>query len=221
MLAGEVDTVVNAGANVGYYCLHALQLGKHVIAFEPVPLNAAVLLKNIFANGWQENAEVFPIALGERPGILPLYGGGTGASLIKGWAGFHPGKPTLVPVSSLDAVLNDKLAGSKVLVLIDIEGFEYDLLKGAKKLLAMEPRPLWMVEIVSTEHQPSGRAKNPNFLPTFELFWQHGYEAYGIGKEIKLITEETVRAHGDAIKKGLCSANFIFIHKTSRHRVKA
>jgi FkbM family methyltransferase len=214
-LAANVDTVVNAGANIGYYCLHALQLGKHVIAFEPIPLNVAVLLKNISANGWQNDAEIFPLALAEKPGILPIYGGGTGASLVKGWAGFHPGKPTLVPVSSFDAVLGDRLSGSKTLVLIDVEGSEYELLKGARKLLAMEPRPVWIVEIVRTEHQPSGRAANPNFLPTFDLFWAHGYEAYGIGEEIHPLERQVILADWDRAKKGL-SANFIFVHKTSR-----
>ena len=32
-----VDEVVNVGANVGYYCCHALREKKHVVAFERTP----------------------------------------------------------------------------------------------------------------------------------------------------------------------------------------
>lgn len=37
-LLQEVDTLVNIGANVGYYCCHALSLGKRVIAVGCIPV---------------------------------------------------------------------------------------------------------------------------------------------------------------------------------------
>ncbi len=129
----DADVVIDAGAHVGYYCLQALSLKKHIIAFEPMPLNAKTLLKNISINGWEDNAEVFQLALADKPGILKMYGSGTGASLIKGWAGFSSKKPVLVPSSSLDLVIGNRLAGSNVFILIDVERAEYELLKGAKK----------------------------------------------------------------------------------------
>ena len=67
-LAADVDVVINAGANIGYYCCHALAMGKHVVAFEPIDLNLRYLLKNLKANGWENNAEVFPLALTEKGG---------------------------------------------------------------------------------------------------------------------------------------------------------
>ena len=87
-LAADADVVINAGANIGYYCCHALAMDKHVVAFEPIDLNLKYLLKNLKANGWENDAEVFPLALTEKAGIVTIYGGGTGASLIPGWAGF-------------------------------------------------------------------------------------------------------------------------------------
>ncbi|MFO1422288.1 MAG: hypothetical protein U1F70_01345 [Candidatus Competibacteraceae bacterium] len=44
-LLGEVDLLVNVGANIGYYCCHALSLGKPVIAMEPIARNLRYLLK--------------------------------------------------------------------------------------------------------------------------------------------------------------------------------
>jgi len=220
-LADGVDVVIDAGAHFGYYCLHALSLNKHTIAFEPMPLNAKTLVRNIFLNGWGDNAEVFQLALADKPGILEMYGGGkheggTGASLIKGWAGFSSKAPTLVPVSSLDLVIGNRLAGSDVLILADVEGAEFELLKGAKNMLKSEPRPVWIVEISLTAHQPKGRATNPNYLATFEMFWEAGYDAYCADEnaKLRLCDKESIRKNAAEAEQHFFS-NFIFIHKTS------
>jgi hypothetical protein len=82
-LLPRVDAVVNVGANIGYYVCLARSYGKHVVAFEPIDANVRFLLRNLMLNGWSD-VEVFPIALSDRPGIAEIYGGGTGASLLKG-----------------------------------------------------------------------------------------------------------------------------------------
>ncbi len=82
----DIDFFVNAGANIGYYVYHALSLQKEVIAIEPVRHNVHYLMKNVHANGLSPNVEFYPIAAGEKQGILPVRGGGTGASLLKGAA---------------------------------------------------------------------------------------------------------------------------------------
>lgn len=75
-LLGEVDLLVNVGANVGYYCCHALSLGKLVIAMEPIDRNLRYLLKNIYNNGWVKEAQVFPVAVGCGTDILEMWGEG-------------------------------------------------------------------------------------------------------------------------------------------------
>lgn len=207
-LLQDVDVLVNVGANVGYYCCHALSMGKPVIAFEPMPRNLHYLCKNIKANGW-EGAEIFPIALSNKTGILEIYGGDTGASLVKGWAGIPESYKTIVPCSTMDTVLDNRLAGKKALVLVDIEGAEKWMLEGAGKMLANDPKPIWLVEIATHENQPSGVEVNPNFSDTFQLFFQNGYEAFSADQEMRPITAEQV----DQFSKGLLSANtynFIF-----------
>jgi len=74
-LLSDVDTLVNIGANIGYCCCHALSLGKPVIAVEPMARNLHYLLVNLVANGWQEQAEVFPVALGSVASVLPIWCG--------------------------------------------------------------------------------------------------------------------------------------------------
>ena len=176
-LLQEVDVLVNVGANVGYYCCHALSLGKPVIAVEPIARNLHYLLTNIHNNGWSEQAAIFPVAVGSKTDILQIWGGGTGASLIKGWASIPESYVTQVPVLTLDRLLGDTLHGKKALVLVDIEGAEFMMLQGATQTLQNNPRPIWMMEITTSEHQPAGTVINPLFAKTFELFAGADYQA--------------------------------------------
>jgi FkbM family methyltransferase len=190
-LISDVDIFVNVGANIGYYCCHALNMGKSIIAVEPNVNNLHYLLKNIEKNGWSKRAEIFPVALSYETCILKMWGSRTGASLIKGWAKIPENYVTQVPVLTLDRILGDSLRGKKSLILIDIEGAEFMMLKSAIKTISNSPHPIWMIEITSTQHQPVDSIINPYFLSTFELFFSHGYKSYMIGddgreQEIKL-----------------------------------
>jgi hypothetical protein len=73
-LLAEVDVLVNVGANVGYYCCHALSMGKAVVAVEPNTRKLHYLLKNIKNNGCEKQAEVFPVAMGSGAEILQMWG---------------------------------------------------------------------------------------------------------------------------------------------------
>jgi len=177
-LLRDTDVCINVGANIGYYCCIALKHGRHVIAFEPIDLNLAYLYKNLWSNGWTNNAEVFPLAISDKTGLIEIFGGGTGASLIKGWANTVEMYKRVIPVSTLDTILGERLSGKQCLVIIDVEGAEYGVLKGAHKLLRQTPKPRWMVEISATEHVPGGKGINPTLTDTFQMFWDHGYESW-------------------------------------------
>jgi len=206
----KVDIVVNVGANIGYYACLALQNKKKVIAFEPIELNLKYLLRNIKANEWQSNSEILPIALSNKVGIVEIYGGGVGASLIKGWAGTPQSYSTLVPCSTMNNILGDRLAGEKVFVIVDIEGAENMMLEGASKLLDMNPKPIWLVEISGEEHQPKGTKINPNLLETFEKFWSKGYESITADQLVRKITKEEIEKIMQTQIDTLGTHNFIF-----------
>jgi FkbM family methyltransferase len=193
-LLQEVDLLVNVGANIGYYCCHALSLGKPVIAIEPMAQNLHYLLTNIKNNGWAQQAEVYPVALGCRPDVLQIWGSGTGASLIKGWASIPENYVTLAPVLTLDRLLGDALSGKKALILADIEGAEYMMLQGASQILRNQPRPIWLMEITTTEHQPQGVDVNPYFGDTFALMFEAGYRAFiADGNHRELTRQDVVK----------------------------
>ena len=196
-LLREVDVLVNVGANVGYYCCHALSLGKPVIAIEPIARNLHYLLRNITENDWAQQAEIFPVALGANADVLKMWGGGTGASLVKGWANIPESYVTQVPVLTLDRILGATLQGKRALILVDVEGAEYAMLQGATQTLQNNPCPIWMMEIGSTMHQPSGVSVNPDLVATFEIFFSCGYTAFTADEVSASVNIEKVRAVAD------------------------
>lgn len=208
-LLEDVDVLVNVGANVGYYCCHALSLGKPVIAIEPVARNLHYLLTNIRNNGWSENAEIFPVAVGGGTNVLDMWGGGTGASLIKGWASIPENYVTQVPVLTLDRILGETLRGRRALILVDVEGAEYMVLQGATRVLDNQPSPIWMMEITVGEHQPEGVHINPKLLDTFDVFYCGGYRAFSADALAIEITRDSVLKASQG-RGQLGTHNFVF-----------
>jgi FkbM family methyltransferase len=183
-----IDVVINIGANIGYYCCIALKHKKYVVAFEPIVQNLRYLLRNVTANGWGANIEIFPIALSDKVGVIDMYGGGTGASLIKGWASVSDQYTSLVPCSTLDIVLGSRFEGKNCLVMVDIEGAERLMLDGASSFLNMEPKPIWFMEISVQVNQPKGIKINPNLLSIFQEFWGRGYESWTTHNQNRIVT---------------------------------
>jgi len=206
----RVDVLVNIGANIGYYACLALQRGRRVVAFEPMPLNVRTLLRNIDANGWGPLAEVYPVALGDRVDVLSLYGAGTGASLVPGWAGNSRDHATLVPCSTLDLALGRRLAGSRCFVIVDVEGAELRVLDGGGAFATMQPRPVWMVEIAVSEHQPAGITVNPQLSATFDFFRQRGYEARTADRACRRIEAGEIERIAAGGPDTLGTHNFLF-----------
>ena len=200
-LLSDADALINIGANIGYYCCHALSLGKPVVAVEPMARNLHYLLVNLVANGWQEQAEVFPVALGSATSVLPIWGGNTGASLVKGWSSLPADYVTQVPVLSLDRIVGDALEGHRLLMLIDVEGAEDAVLAGAQRLLAQSPRPIWLIEVTSAENQPHDCPVNPHFRQTFDRFFQLGYQCSVVHRNGDC--ERITRSDVEAIASGL------------------
>ena len=190
MLA-DADYFIDIGANLGYYTCLALSRGKAVIAFEPQKQNLQCLFANLIANGWQDGVEVYPVALSARPGLLTLYGAsGPSASLVRNWAGYSALSHQLVPVSTLDNVLGGRLLDRRLLIKIDVEGAEYQVLSGAHATLARQLKPMWLLEVFLDQYHPEGI--NPDYLKTFQLFWDNGYQAFTAAKTPVLVTKGDV-----------------------------
>ncbi len=208
-LLPHCDIFINVGANTGYYVCKALSKNKRTIAFEPNQLNVSILLKNIAANNFGEKFSLFPNALGEKGGVIRLYGDSTGASLIEGWNDQRTS--TLVPILVFDDFAKQLIKAKRSLIVVDIEGSELSFLKGAKSLLESETENIFLIEICVCEHQPSGIKMNPNLLETFELMFNHQYNAYTANKKLRKVNLQEIKDICESGVNTLLTHNFIFI----------
>ena len=209
----NVDIVINVGANIGYYCCIALSHDKDVVAFEPINLNTKYLLRNIKANNWQSKIEVYPMALSNKVGVVDIFGGGTGASLLRGWNNVPDQYVTLVPTTTLDHILSGRFQSKKCFIIVDIEGAELLMLEGASSFIDKDPKPIWMIEIEVSEHQPNGLKINPNLASTFHLFWSKGYEVWTADEQCRMIYPDEIEAIVENGVDTICAHNFLFFEK--------
>jgi FkbM family methyltransferase len=206
---GKASICIDIGANIGLYTCLAASQGKKAIAVEPLNLNLQVLYRNLVENSLLD-VEVFPFGLSGKPGVKCLYGNNTGASFVPGWAGAPSKWYEVVPVNTLDLIVNTRFESQPLLIKMDVEGFEYEVLSGAARALSMSPRPIWLVEINFGENFPGGR--NENFQKTFDLFWQRGYEARTANHEERVILPADVERWVKQGRVDFGSHNFLFVH---------
>ena len=125
--------VVDAGAHWGLYAVPmAKRVGPKgkVWAAEPDPGNRATLNELITLNGVGTQVEVVPAALSDRCGEAILHLEGIQSQLRDSGS---TSNGTAVELRTIDAAV----AGSAVdLILVDVEGFELPVLRGAAELLA-------------------------------------------------------------------------------------
>lgn len=135
------DLVLDVGANIGNHSIYfAGVCDARVIAFEPNPDALTLLKENISANGLRKRIDVRDYALGAATGQadfdLSAAAGNLGAvRLTIAEAG-------AAKIKRLDDV---KLPRPPKVLKIDAEGMDFDVLRGAEKLLA-EHQPVVAVE---------------------------------------------------------------------------
>ena len=127
------DLFVDVGANVGSYTLLASGVvGCRTVAFEPDPLAAAALERNIALNRIAERVEMRIAAVGERDGLTRFSVGLDTENHIVTRTDM-PGRD--VSIQTLDKTLFNR-GFIPTLIKVDVEGFEVDVLQGARAVLA-------------------------------------------------------------------------------------
>lgn len=201
----NADVFVDIGANIGFYTCLARSMSKAVVSVEPLNQNLRSLYRNLIENGW-DDVEVWPLGLAEKSGIMTIYGGGTGASLLEGWAGFSSAYNQTISVFTLDMLLGSRFDGKRMVIKVDVEGAEYGVLGGAQNTIRRSPKPAWLVEITLDINRPD---VNPRFTETFEMFWSNGYEARTGDRQQRLITKADV---DQWVRDGHCEQyNWLFV----------
>ena len=209
-LLAKADLFVNVGANFGYYVCMARQMGVRTVAVEPVPINLETLRRNIALNGWETGVDVHPVACGEAVGSADIFGEGTGASFVSGWARNPNALRHTVPVRPLDDILEQETITAQTLFLVDVEGFELEVLHGAAKTLANPAKPVWMLESGLTDHRPGGEM-NLAFLKVMEIAAENGYRVLSAVDPRVEISIETVRHSIEGGTDRIKVHNFLFV----------
>ncbi|MBI1180512.1 MAG: FkbM family methyltransferase [Alphaproteobacteria bacterium] len=154
------DTVVDVGANIGYFSLLAARLvgpSGAVHAVEASPAIADLLERNVALNGFA-NVTVHRVAASDRAGKLHLFSGGAGGNLGASTTRDHraaeagyaleaevPARP-LSEIVPLDALLAARI------VKIDVEGAEADVLAGLASVMdRFGPDTVFVVELTLAE----------------------------------------------------------------------
>jgi len=147
-------TYVDVGAHEGYCLLKAASAvgpSGHVIAIEPNPETVRTLRGNIQASG-ATVVTVQPIACSDSETTLDLFTAtqsNTGSSsLSKTNASLYgaAGQRYRVPGRPLDAIIRETGVSQVDVVKIDVEGAEFQVLKGAQETLALF-HPVLLVEL--------------------------------------------------------------------------
>jgi len=187
------DVVIDIGANIGLYTLPIskfVQENGKVFAFEPHPKNFEILQKNVTINNIKNiilenkavsnhngNAKLFASWVKNDDGTCKLF-------RIKG----QPSDFTDTTVVSLDNYFHNKELIDKIsFVKIDVEGVEFDVLKGMEKILQTNSKIQLILEFIPRQLVNYGTDPKEmlDFLISkgFKIYWFD----YGEDKKIKPI----------------------------------
>lgn len=140
------DLFADIGANIGIYTvLAAKNVGANVVSIEPVPSTFNHLSNNIFLNDITKQVVQLPIGVGNENTILAFTN--TIDSMNHVLLNIDSDKQDAVieiEVKKLDDVFTKDIP---VIMKMDIEGYEWPALNGAKNLLASKQLQVIIIEL--------------------------------------------------------------------------
>jgi len=137
----QVDVLVDVGANIGTVCLPALRRGyaRRAVAVEPDPMNVTLLRANALMNGVTDRLEVHDVAATASPGEFELardtkFNNFGDHRMVE--PGLDVGGRAKVRVrgDTLDNLVGS-FAEPRVLLWLDVQGYEGQVLAGSAKVL--------------------------------------------------------------------------------------
>lgn len=198
------DLVVDVGANFGFYAVSAAKkvgdLGV-VYAFEPNEDAYGLLEENVNLNDFSTRVKCYPACVGAEDGEVKFYVSeessfssmtATGRSKIR--------SEVTVPMFTLDSCLSQEGNNSVKAIKIDVEGYEYAVLRGGMETWKRSPDMVMMMEVSSKNLDTQRREELIAILTQlYELNFQ-GWVVDVAEKSLKLLATPEEMA-------GLNSAN--------------
>lgn len=187
--------VLDIGTNIGYSLLRLSKLtGGNVMGFEPDPFNYAACLTNLELNQCPANTKVCNVGLGEYEGQAeievrtPSNRGANRISTITR----NTNVVAIFPLEDIFLTLNWQRLD---LIKIDVEGYEYKVLRGARSVLERF-YPILFIEINDQNLQHQGASA----LATIEFLYELGYTHIRDAETKNLLTiSDDLSGHLDVI----------------------
>ncbi len=172
-MAGNSNTVIDIGANIGYHTLYLASSAGDVrcIGFEPNPGIYEEFKRNIGINGFA-NVTAYPYAVGDKCGVTEFYATNETA-VNRGLSAINcPGNGSgyskiTVKLITLDSFLDDAAKENTRVLKIDAQGYEYQVISGALDLIK-KSQPVIFMEY----HEESEKTPREIFdlIPDYRIF---------------------------------------------------
>lgn len=144
------DVFVDVGANIGYFSmLVAQRQPAQVLAIEPVQRTYEVLVHNIRHNGLDGVVSPVNVALGSQTSKVRLVSTRGPKNHVEYAIGGndHGFEKVEATLTTLDSLLTGPDAPGKVdFIKVDIEGYEYEFLKGGRETIRRF-KPMMLMEV--------------------------------------------------------------------------
>ena len=166
----EEDTFLDIGANVGVYTLLAsAEIGAKTIAIEPVPEAFASLEMNIAINKINAKVSLLNMAVGEQEDTITFT---TALDTVNHVATAE--EKATEPVIEVKVMPLDQLIETiPTIIKIDVEGYETNVIKGAKKTIANAG-----VKAIVIELNGSGTRYGFDENAIHQFFLENGYKPF-------------------------------------------
>jgi len=133
-LLKDGDIMIDAGANIGAISLPiAKNRNVRIYAFEPAKKIHDTLLQNIAINN-VKNIKALPLALSDKEGEVDFYE----SDRVHGWSGMvkiDSFQKYQVKTTTLDQFAEQNNLDKVAVLKMDVQGWEYFVLKGAEKMI--------------------------------------------------------------------------------------
>lgn len=194
----QEGAIVEVGANVGTETISLADIAKkqHVHAFEPVPFNFEYL-KQIKTKNKASNLHIYNEAVSDKEGSLLFHE----PEVKHSGSGFLTNTATEKTIEVATVTLDDKLKAISALssILIDVEGFEYQVLEGATTLVDRF-RPFIILEANANYLEKRGGV---SLKQLHDLLIDKGYQLFYI-KALGLRSIDMAHFEVNANKNWLC-----------------
>ncbi|MGH7685725.1 MAG: FkbM family methyltransferase [Candidatus Dormibacteria bacterium] len=185
-LVPEGGLFLDLGANIGSISLPVAAAGRRVISVEAEAENATLLGMSARLSGVADRLRVVPTAVGDHVGEAAFVPHGCHGQLVDG----QVDGAIQVPITTVDALIESEHIERLDLVKIDVEGADFDVVRGLPVLAARADAPFLLVECCPFTLAAYGRTT----ADLVALLEAYGYVVYNVD------TKRLMRRRADEVQ---------------------